>query len=651
MHTSAHERPNFTEDLSRGLFGGGEAIAQAATGGPAALGGGLGFLGTLGATRDPEAARAVKEGIQEAMTYKPRSPEGRAAGELVGQASGYLGEKPGKVIGNWVMDKTGRPVLATGAETLANIPQFLIGSEIFRRGEAKGETPLLTADEKAGATPAQLSYGPGVGAAGAAIDLSRVTPETRAAVMEASKRGAVNHTALERQMEAETLPMPEGETPLRLRRSSALGEAQGFGDEYNLQDSPETEGLIKRAIVGEDRKLAGSITEIKRRAVPDIVQMSTDEHGQSAVTRIKAVDNARLDDISSKYKSLQDANGGQFPIDGQTLSTGALAAVDKANRTEFLPSPVRSWLQRQGSNEHFDFNDYETGRTILATAARAADRSGDGNAAQAIHAARDYMENFPINDPKLKPLADAARTAVRERYADIRAIPAYKAVVDDNVPMVAGRHDLEARSPMAESFLPTYFTGGGKTASRAYVERAQNLMQGDPEFRQHIEGGTLNQLRDAAGVNDAGEAPRGFRNVGYENALNKVRSKSDVLLSKDADAATQQLQRVAGYVKNQPVGATPNRAGTALALIRHGAMYGQEPGLASEVASHIGTLAAGKVAGPGGVLAKQYIEGRFMKAKGEKIAASQAAAKLRYAQEATKPGAGISIEPPVGETP
>src|SRR6266567_1741543 len=52
-----------------------------ATGAAAGLAGGLNYLGTLVATQDPQAAKAVQEQTQEKLTYQPKTKGGKAVTE------------------------------------------------------------------------------------------------------------------------------------------------------------------------------------------------------------------------------------------------------------------------------------------------------------------------------------------------------------------------------------------------------------------------------------------------------------------------------------------------------------------------------------------------------------------------------------------
>jgi hypothetical protein len=57
----------------------------------AGLGGGLTYLGTLGATRgDTDAAKAVQEATQRALTYQPRTDAGKAISNAADTALGLI---------------------------------------------------------------------------------------------------------------------------------------------------------------------------------------------------------------------------------------------------------------------------------------------------------------------------------------------------------------------------------------------------------------------------------------------------------------------------------------------------------------------------------------------------------------------------------
>jgi hypothetical protein len=68
-----------------------ETVAHLGTGAVAGLGGGLNYLGTLAATGgDTDAAKAVQEATQQALTYQPRTKEGKAIADAADKALGLI---------------------------------------------------------------------------------------------------------------------------------------------------------------------------------------------------------------------------------------------------------------------------------------------------------------------------------------------------------------------------------------------------------------------------------------------------------------------------------------------------------------------------------------------------------------------------------
>jgi hypothetical protein len=93
-----------------------------------------------------------------------------------------------------------------------------------------------------------------------------------------------------------------------------------------------------------------------------------------------------------------------------------------------LPPTIDRQLQAYRSGGKMDFEQFEALRTNLATEMRKAERAGDGNAAMALSVVRDALESLPLSGEAaaLKPLADAARSAAKERFDALSAIQPIK---------------------------------------------------------------------------------------------------------------------------------------------------------------------------------------------------------------------------------
>lgn len=476
-----------------------------------------------------------------------------------------------------------------------------------------------------------------LGAAAAQPDLTGVSPRLRTAIEGGTN---TNQEALQRHIDADTLPLPEGTSPLQLRKGQATFDGQQISDEKNLRADPDTQGILANSITDQNDKLGASMGEIRRRATPDIVQRSNIEHGQSGIDAIKTEDNAAILDTRAKYQALADANGGALPLDTSQALGGIRAQLNQGflNKTARDNPVVSEVLDQLESGRPLTFEQFENARTNLADVQR-----GGGSDAKAAAIVRGQLENIPLppEAANLKGLADTARAAAKARFDRIKENPAYDAVVNDNVPKTPnGLHVVGTPSPLADTFMDQYFLGNGQNASRAYVARMQGIMANNPDFAPAVEGSALNKLRDAAGLDiyDSGN----FKNASYRSARNAMDKKADVLMSPQSAAGTEQLKRVSGYINDEPKDASVNRSNTALTLQRFGALYPETPGIAGTLADY-GTDLAAAHTGPVGYAAKKIGSAIVKNARNKRAVAATQAAKLKFAQDATAPGAGISM--------
>jgi hypothetical protein len=483
-----------------------------------------------------------------------------------------------------------------------------------------------------------------MGAAAAPPDISGLSPETRAAILRIGQNGGtISHDALERHIDAETLPQPDNVGPVRLRKGQATYNGQQISDEKNLRADPDTNELLANSITDQNDKLGSSMGEIRRRATPDIVQRSNVEHGQAAIDAIKTQDNAAILDTRAKYKALSDANGGALPIDTSQALSGIKTELDKGflNKTARADPVVSEVLEGLESGRPMSFEEFENARTNLADVQR---RGGAPAKAAAI--VRGQLESMPLSPEatQLKELADTARSAARNRFQTIDENPAYEAAINDNVPKTQnGLHVIGAPSPLADTFMDRYFLGNTQNASGAYIGRLKNVMSENPDFAPTIEASALNKLRDSAGLDafDKGN----FRNASYRNTRDAMEKKADVLMSPQSANWTDQLKRVSGYVNDEPKDASTNRSNTALTLQRFGALYPETPGIAGTLADYGADLAAAH-AGPVGYAVKKIGSAVVKNAKDKKAIDATKAAKLKFAQDATAPGAGLDASGP-----
>lgn len=557
-----------------------------------------------------------------------------ASGSLPGEVTNPEAKNPA----NWKQVEPPSPIAATllhMAPTLAGAKAAVSGGGTSRL-LPEAAAPALSAEEVANQSRAGQSLGAAADGGGAVSGLS---PETKAELVSAGRaKLPINQTALERHSLAESLPLPEGTSPLRLRAGQATNNGQQISDEKNLRADPDTHGILANSITDQDQKLVASIGEIQRRATPDIVQRNNAEHGQAAVDAIKSADNASVLDIRSKYKALEQANGGSIPIDAGSF----VGKVDDQLASKFLTKTasetpeISEILDSMRARQPMNFEGFEAARTRLGEAQRRG-----GSAATAAGIVRDNLEKMPLppEAQNLKGLADTARQAAAQRFDTIKQNPAYKAAIDDNVPK--DEHNLHAigePSPLANNFMDTYFLGNGKTASGAYINRIKQVIP-DEDFHKTIEASALNDLRDAAGVDKLGGGS--FTAARYRNARNAMDEKAGSLLGPQSAADTDHLRQVAGFVNDEPKDASTNRSNTALTLQRFGAPEPASPTLLKELTGLTGDAALNHLA-PGVSIVKKI--GQSIMSKSQEAKAIQAIkdAKLNFAIDATKPGAGLT---------
>ena len=564
--------------------------------------------------------------------------------------------------------------VGTGSDILNASPALAAGSSAFdlaKAGAAReadtlhapGDTadvraPPMTLADQVAASPQNA------GAAAAVPDVSKLSAPLQQAVSDAAANGPVNLEALQRHANADTLPMPDGATPEPLRLGQATRNDQQISDEKNMRADPDTQGILTDSINNQDKTFGLSMGEIRQRSTPTIVQRSTIDNGQTGVDAIKAEDNARISDIRQKYKTLADQNGGSMPLDAavvlpqvkQQLATGFLTktAADNPVISEIMDSlePTDS-----GPAPQMSFEAYSNALSNLSAVQRA--RGPDAAAATVL---RNALEEMPLPEgaQHLKALRDTAASAAKARFDTIEQNPAYEAVVNDNTPKTPnGLHVVGAPSPLADKFMDNYFLGNGSNASRAYVQRMQTVMKNNPDFAPAVEASALIKLRDAAKLDQYDSSGAGgVAHASFQNAYKALTPKADVLMSPETRTNLEQLRQYSEDVNYEGKGSSTNRSGTMLALQRHGAQFpAGEPlpskgRVAAETLADWGTDALGAHGGPLGFATVKGAKVAWKWRKNAAKAAEQQAAlqsvkdaKLRFAQEATAPGAGLNGAP------
>jgi hypothetical protein len=634
-------------------------LASTVAGGLAGIGTGLYKLARTGSVDQAvDAGANTVKAVQEAGTYQPRTAEGQKMVEQFGSnynplswipnASQAIGDKAGTALENIGQGAAGALVKGIGAAAplgLGFAAKPLSGmlkgagevADVARVDPTMAPAPVVKPAYKLvdgkpvliseGAPPQMVSptINPAQGPAGAMAapsapvaaplaapvpkpTLAQATPELQQAVAAATEKGApINPNIIARHVEADTLPVPVKLTAGQASMDPSIisGEMNGRG-----KSQPPVSPDFYNA---QGKALGANLDALRTQVAPDVTATHPAQIGQTLVDQYKAMDTPVRRDISSKYKALEDANGGQFPLNGRDFMAAADRSLEAKNVATFLPSDVASTLSKYREGGPMTYNNFENLRTILATASRKADAAADGNASHAINLVRESLESLPMTaeTATIKPLADAARAAAKARFDKIKSDPAYKASVNDTVR--AGEP-----SPLADKFVQSYLING----KGANVKQMKANLAGSDVAQQNIAAAGLDYLK---GLSGADPLTGKFLADRYNKGLNQLGPKMDDIFDPKTAQQVQQVGNVAKYTTAQPKGSYVNNSNTLV-------------GAASEAMK--GTLEGMVNVGAMGVPVGTWIR---------KAAQNRAAAKASAAS--VEPGAGMKLADLPGSRP
>lgn len=468
------------------------------------------------------------------------------------------------------------------------------------RGARAGGRFLADAAGYEVAPAARSAFG-SVGSAGTSgVEMARTavqnaSPQLKDAVERGIKSGTpINQRILDNYVAAESLPRP-----VFISKGQASGNPVLISQERNLRGKfPEfAEGMNR-----QNKELAENFPFIRDKAAPEAFGTNQVQHGGAAIDSYKALDAARNKVISANYKALEDANGGQFPMDVRAFVKDATEQLHKTLKYNHVPPEIAKDIKDIQKNG-MTFESFEALRTNLSRVQRT---SSDGNQRAAAGVIRDALERMPMPETtvgsslegsatvgsNLKQLADKARTSAKERFDAIDADPAYKAVVNGKA--------------VADNFIPKHIISG----STKDVERLMTSL--DDGGRQSVRAGVLDVLQKTA---MGGETGGNFSQAAYNKALDKIRTKLPALFEPETIKELETLGRVAKLTQDQPVGSFVNNSNTL-----------------------VGALAEGVANTAGGVAAAHGVPVGWIRKQAEKIS------ERRAVREAFRPGAGVLLK-------
>lgn len=352
----------------------------------------------------------------------------------------------------------------------------------------------------------------------------------------------INMPVLERHIEADTLPIP-----MRLTEGMATQDPIIISREQNMRGrSPELAQRFNEL----NADLVENMGAIRDIAAPDVFVNTKKENAAAIMDSYRAMDDARRAEITQAYKALEDANGGQFPIDIQAAIQNADAKLRTKLKSEFVPPAIERQLESFRQGAPMTFEQFEALRTNLAAEIRKAERTGDGNAAMASSMIRDALEELPLPDQAkgLKDLADNARKLAKARFDTIKKDPAYKAVIDEKV--------------SDRDFFDKYVINGVDKN----IQTMMTNLSSDPLVQQHLMRGTLQHLSDKAGLTEQGGT---FSSANYNKAVKHLADTNnlDTIFTPEIGTHLRTLGNVAHYTTYQPKGSFVNNSNTLVAAL------------------------------------------------------------------------------------
>ena len=383
---------------------------------------------------------------------------------------------------------------------------------------------------------------PGMVSAGAAAVPSEATIQQAMQVVSPELRqeisnipvNKINLPTLQRHIEADTLPVP-----VRLTEGQATGDVVKLSHEQNRRGK---DPVLAQRFNEQNGQLIDNLEAFRERAAPDAPGSRTIDHSQAIIDAYKELDNNLNANINQKYQALRDAAGGQFPVDAPKLLSNIETRLKKELLSNEAPAGQFKELQRLAEGNNMTFEDYLSLRRNLGDVARTAT---DGQTRRAASLMIEELEKLPLQKEAaaLKPLADQARKAARDRFQMLEKDPAYRAASSDSVP--------------ADKFLETFVVKGHNKNVQAMIDH----LGADSVARQHMAAGTINFLRDRAGIIDG---QGNFTQAGYNKALKFLDDSNKMPLIFDGETATglKTLGNVARYTQAQPRGSFVNNSNT-----------------------------------------------------------------------------------------
>lgn len=475
------------------------------------------------------------------LAERAGAPVGKVAekvGEVVEPVVAPIAEKIEPVVNklNPVVDQLGNKIDKAGntVDKFGNIIKTKSTSDILKEQFAA----------RGGAEPTAAR-----GSAGAAATtneaivkqaLSVASPELQAIIKDIPV-DKINLPTLTRHLEADSLPIP-----MRLTEGMATGDVVKISNEQNRRGKDTDLAYRFNELNQQSIENLNAIREI---AAPDVYGTKTIENSQSLIDAYKKLDEEKNTAITTKFDELRQKSGGDLPVDSKTLLTN----IDKQLKQELLKTDGENISQYKelkaivDKSEQMTFDNYLAMRRNLS---RLSAEAKDGNIRQSARIMVQELDKLPLTNEtaQLKPIADEARSLARQRFDALKKDPAYRAAINDSVPV--------------DKFFDKFVING----HHKNIETMVNTFGRDSQAHQHMAAGTVNWLKDKTGIiKDQGN----FSQKNYNEALKKLDDVNNLnaIFNPEASTHLKTLGNVSNYVQFQPKGSFVNNSNTLVGAL------------------------------------------------------------------------------------
>lgn len=511
-----------TKAASKDVVGAGETLLSGITGG----------IGSLA-----DAVTGSAPGTHD-WAYRPKTDSGQQTsadlGSAVGAVNNAVATGGGNVVGALGGDR--QSAIDTLNERLPEA-EGAVGTITAAGGLLRGAPkPPPTITEAAQEAANKVASSGNGGAAGVAVDASKLAPDTQAELATVKNP---NPIALKNIHDAETLPVPmTGERGLTA--GQATQDAAQKSDEFNRKG--ENGNAIGKRYDAQDEGLQENLSAIHREVAPTAVGNGDLQNGRALMDSLKTYDAPKVDAINAAYKDANDDNiaagKGGLTLDPKVAVDHATTALE--DRMELLPPEGKSILDKlqaaADQGKSIPLKQAETWRTTIAGASRQADAASNGNGVKALSDLRDAVEKMTPNNAATKAVADKftfARGLAKDRFDEIDADPAYKAAVEDDKP-------IGTLSNQADDFTRKYVLNGNKADLQVLRQKL------DQSGNEAMTSAAMNYLKKQAGM-ERGK----FQQVGFNDAMTSIRDQAPELIG-NSDTLDQ-LQQLGRVSKNMQV--------------------------------------------------------------------------------------------------